>query len=72
MRSEWAVFVPVCLQRSLPAVTARGCHHENVRSHGGGTDSVGKQKIVYPIKQNPAHRLLVHTDGMHVNMFLFL
>lgn len=27
-----------CLQPSLPPVIVRGCHHENVWSHGGGTD----------------------------------
>lgn len=32
-----AFFVPVCLQHSLPAISARGRRHENVWSHGGGT-----------------------------------
>lgn len=75
--SESAFFAPVCLQRSLPAVVARGCHHENVWSHGRGTDGVHenlKQCIVYPslhFKQSAACRLRVHTDGMGVDTIVY-
>lgn len=41
------VCFPLCPQRSFPSIIARGCHHENVWSHGGGTDYFLKFEALY-------------------------
>lgn len=41
-----AIFAPVCLQRSLLAAVAGGCHHEDVWSCGRGADEEYKEKEI--------------------------